>query len=332
MGIQRRRNQRISLQFGLGMSVGIGLGLGLALPHFGTDSHIAQAAHPNSPTIAAQNPAHLMAKKPAKTEKREKPKPIKATAHPFGKWCLGYRGLDDDLRFTMDALAKVAGTRDCDRLVTNLSHAKQLDLSGTGITDLAPLADLRQLKTLVLSRNYVRDLTPLMRLNQLESLVIRGSRVGDLTPLANLTALRSIVIEDSKISDLSPLRGLRQLGTVSIAGNWEIQDLSPLAVLNELTHLNISRTRVSDLSPLVGLQFLNELRADESMVSTVRPILGLMGLEVLTVNRSQIDAANAKDLGTFVNLKRLEILGIPLKQSPCPLKMRSGSVCLFHQG
>ena len=317
MGVQRGKGKPLSKP----------LNLGHAWVKHGAFCLVLVAMVLHGTVAQANKPA---AQKPPSTTKPIKP--VKAIEHPFGKWCLGYRGLDEDLRLTMDALAKVAGTRDCNRLVTNLVHAQQLDLSGTGVTDLAPIADLRQLKSLALSRNGVRDLTPLMRLTQLEALVIRGSRVGDLSPLSNLMELRSLTIEDSRLTDLSPLRGLKKLSKLSIVGNWDVQDLSPVALLGELTHLNISRTRVSDLSPLVGLQFLTELRADESMVGSVRPILGLMGLEVLTVNRSLIDAANARDLGTFVNLKRLEVLGIPLKQSPCPLKMRSGSICLFHQG
>ncbi len=152
----------------------------------------------------------------------------------------------------------------------------------------------------------------------------------DLSPLAGLGELRSVVIEDSRLGDLSPLRGLKKLGTVSVAGNYGVGEIAVMATLPELTSLNISRTRVADLSPLGGLPFFSELRADESQVRSVRPILGLLGLEVLTLNRSMMDEAGAQDLQAFVNLKRLEILGIPLSVRPCPVKMRSGAVCLYH--
>ena len=256
---------------------------------------------------------------------------VRAKDHPFGKWCLGYAGLDVDARWSVDALLRVAGSRDCDRAVTVLSRLKVLDLSGTGVVDLEPIGELGQLEGVVLSRNGVVDLGPVAGLKGLKSLVVRGSRVRELRPLAKLGELRSIVLEDSRIEDLSPLVGLKKLGSLSVAGNFGVRDISAVAGMGELTSLNVSRTRVEDLSPLGGLQFFSELRADESQVRSVRPILGLMGLEVLTLSRSMVDEAAARDFGTFVNLKRLEVLGIPLKVNPCPSPMRSGGVCLYHQ-
>ena len=254
---------------------------------------------------------------------------IKAVNHPFGKWCLGYGALDDDRRRTVDALTRVAGTKDCDRLVSNLAKLKVLDLTGAGIYDLSPIGDLGQLEGLVLSQNTIVDLGPIAKLNKLRSIVVRGSRVKDLSPLKGLTELRRAVVEDSRVEDISPLLGLKKLGEVSIAGN-PVKDLVPLASLSELTKLNANRTLVEDLSPLTSLQFLVELRLDSSLVRTVQPIVGLMGLQVLTLNNTPLDLARIADLGSFVNLKRLEVLGIPMKTSPCPI-MRSGSVCLFHQ-
>ena len=263
--------------------------------------------------------------KPSKAAKAD----IKAVNHPFGKWCLGYGALDDDRRRTVDALTRVAGTKVCDRLVSNLAKLKVLDLTGAGIYDLSPIGDLGQLEVLVLSQNIIVDLGPIAKLSKLKSIVVRGSRVKDLSSLKGLTELRRAVVEDSRVEDISPLLGLKKLGEVSIAGN-PVKDIAPLASLSELTKLNASRTLVEDLSPLTSLQFLVELRLDSSLVRTVRPIVGLMGLQVLTLNDTPLDLAGISDLGSFVNLKRLEVLGIPMKTSPCPI-MRSGSVCLFHQ-
>ncbi len=287
-------------------------------------------ANPSDRTITAK----LVIAKPQKNGTSAKPSKepktdIKAVNHPFGKWCLGYGALDDDRRRTVDALTRVAGTKECDRLVSNLAKLKVLDLTGAGIYDLSPIGDLGQLEALVLSQNTIVDLGPIAKLSKLKSIVVRGSRVKDLSSLKGLTELRRVVVEDSRVEDISPLLGLKKLGEVSIAGN-PVQDIAPLGSLSELTKLNASRTLVEDLSPLTSLQFLVELRLNSSLVRTVRPIVGLIGLQVLTLNDTPLDLAGISDLGSFVNLKRLEVLGIPMKTSPCPI-MRSGSVCLFHQ-
>jgi Leucine-rich repeat (LRR) protein len=300
------------------------LGVGLGLNALGASIFpiVAQAK---------SNPSKPATKPNSKATKSVQPaKPVKANAHPFGKWCLGYGGLDRDRQRTVEALAKVAGSRECDRMVASLTKLKVLDLTGAGIFDLEPIGDLNQLESLVLSRNNMVDLAPVAKLTKLKSLVIRGSRVKELNPIAGLGELRRVIVEDSRVEDLSPLRNLRKVGEVSIAGN-PIKDLSPLAALGELTKLNANRTLVDDLSPLTSLQFLTELRLDGTSVQGVRPIVGLMGLQVLTLNETPLELSGIADLGVFVNLKRLEVLGIPMKTNPCP-KMRSGSVCLYHQG
>ncbi len=291
-------------------------------------------ANPSDQSILVRSSVKSATTKPQKSGTSAKPsKPskvtIKAVNHPFGKWCLGYGALDEDRRRTIDALTRVAGTKDCDRLVSNLAKLKVLDLTGAGIYDLSPIGDLGQLERLVLSQNTIVDLGPIAKLSKLKSIIIRGSRVKDLSPLKGLAELRGLVVEDSRVEDISPLLGMNKLGEVSIAGN-PVKDIAPLASLRELTKLNASRTLVEDLSPLTNLQLLVELRLDSSLVRTVRPIVGLMGLQVLTLNNTPLDLAGIADLGSFVDLKRLEVLGIPMKTSPCPIT-RSGSVCLFHQ-
>ena len=156
-------------------------------------SSIAQASPSNNRSSLAKSiAAKSVAAKPqkkgaaAKPAKGSKPGLIKAVNHPFGKWCLGYGALDNDRRRTVDALTRVAGTKDCDRLVSSLAKLKVLDLTGAGIYDLSPIGDLGQLEGLVLSQNTIVDLGPIAKLSKLKSIVVRGSRVKDLSPLKGL--------------------------------------------------------------------------------------------------------------------------------------------------
>jgi internalin A len=65
-----------------------------------------------------------------------------------------------------------------------------LDLSGTQVSDLSPLARLENLKLLNLSGTPVSDLSPLARLENLKLLYLDGTQVADLSPLARLPKLR----------------------------------------------------------------------------------------------------------------------------------------------
>ena len=61
-----------------------------------------------------------------------------------------------------------------------------LDLRGTRVSDLTPLAALTSLQRLDLGGTRVSDVTPLAALASLQSLYLAGTRVSDLTPLAAL--------------------------------------------------------------------------------------------------------------------------------------------------
>ena len=60
-----------------------------------------------------------------------------------------------------------------------LNNLKVLDVSGTPLSDLSPLATLGKLEGLVLRRTEVEDLSPLVKLDRLKVLRLFQSRVTD---------------------------------------------------------------------------------------------------------------------------------------------------------
>ena len=80
-------------------------------------------------------------------------------------------------------------------ILTELSEdGKTLDLSGTKVTDLTPLAGLAKLEALDLRGTKVTDLTPLAGLTNLIMLDLRGTKVIDLTPIAGLQVRGLLII------------------------------------------------------------------------------------------------------------------------------------------
>ena len=63
-----------------------------------------------------------------------------------------------------------------------------LNLSGTMVTDLGPLARLTSLTWLNLGGTQVTDVGPLAGLTKLKTLSLQGTQVTDLAPLAGLQA------------------------------------------------------------------------------------------------------------------------------------------------
>ena len=100
--------------------------------------------------------------------------------------------------------------------VATLPRLRSLDLTGTGVRDLAPLAGARQLERLILMRTAVDDLSPLAHLSALAELNIDRTAVTDLSPLAGSTTLRRLDIGETPIGDLAQLGVLPQLTVLDI--------------------------------------------------------------------------------------------------------------------
>ncbi|MBW4981291.1 hypothetical protein KZZ07_01950 [Mameliella sp. CS4] len=130
-----------------------------------------------------------------------------------------------------------------------------LDLEGTRITDLAPLASL----------------------TRMEKLDLRGTPVTDLSALSGMTHLRNLFLEGTEVADLAPLAACGRLREVWLDGT-HVTDLAPLARCRGLRQLSIRRTGVTDLSPLKGLPELAVLDLTGSQVQDLRPVLGLPAL------------------------------------------------------
>jgi Leucine-rich repeat (LRR) protein len=71
-------------------------------------------------------------------------------------------------------------------------HVQNLDLSRTGVADLAPLGSLGELETLKLASTKVKSLAPLAGCKKLKELRLEGTEVADLAPLAGLKGLKEL--------------------------------------------------------------------------------------------------------------------------------------------
>jgi Leucine-rich repeat (LRR) protein len=119
-----------------------------------------------------------------------------------------------------------------------------VDLSGTRVGDLSPLAGLEELK-------YID---------------LYDTPVSDVSPLAGLEKLEDLFLSNTSVTDVSPLEGLKGLGWLDLAGT-PVSDVSPLAGLEGLTILGLSNTSVTDVSPLMGLEHLKILKLTNTQVS-----------------------------------------------------------------
>ncbi len=134
-----------------------------------------------------------------------------------------------------------------------------------------------------------------------------GKHPGTVRTL-HLPALRTLNAEGAGISSLAGLEAALWLESASLGGNapaagGEPLDLSPLAALPSLTHLDLSDNALVDVSDLSGLTGLRQLLLGGNALRDLSQLAGLTGLEALTLSRNGLDDISAlSGLGSLIYL------------------------------
>ena len=193
------------------------------------------------------------------------------------------------------------------------AHMQEFDslyANNKGISNIKGLELATNLRELDLSQNPITDLRPLANLTSLESLslwsVSPNTPTLDIRPLATLINLKVLSLWKTRISaDISPLAGLRKLRHLDLSHS-NIENLRPLEGLIELRTLGIEGNSITDLSPLTGLN-LRELNTSNNLIIDLRPLSGLKNLRRLDLSNNLIE--DLRPLAKLIELRTLWIQG-----------------------
>ena len=215
---------------------------------------------------------------------------------------------DPELRAAVEeALGKLTGSAISEE---EMSSLRELDASGRGIRDLTGLEQAVGLEELRLGINRLTDVEPLAGLKNLRFLVLSSNPgLASVRPLSGLTRLNHLELDYSGVTDVAPLSGLTNLNRLHLNYN-EVADLAPLAGLVGLNHLNLGRNRITDLGALSGLTNLNHVDLNENEVTELGPLARLAGLEYLDLSRNR--ATDLEPLSGLTSLARLYVDGNPI--------------------
>ena len=168
---------------------------------------------------------------------------------------------------------------------------------GLSVDDTVAQVDLIAISNLsVSSSEVIYSLEGVQFLHSLRTLYLFGdSRISDLTPLTGL-ALEELYIASAYMTDFTPISSLRNLQALYLMGvfqtlpeeHGQLEDLSFLTGLSQLTSLNLTFNQISDLTPLASLTGLTHLRLSENQISDVTPLAALINLEQLELHGNQI--------------------------------------------
>ena len=186
-----------------------------------------------------------------------------------------------DLRALSGMPLKVLNLSGCERLddlqpLTGLP-LKALNLLDTGVTNLAPLGEIRTLERLAIAATrQLHDLSGLRGL-LLKELTIIGTEVTDLVPLRGMP-IETLELRKTPVTDLAPLAELPLL-KLECTG-IDATNFSPLAGTS-LQILHLKSCNVRDLSFLRGMQLHTISLEGCENARQFQALAGLMNLETL---------------------------------------------------
>ena len=189
---------------------------------------------------------------------------------------------------------------------TKLTH---LSLASNAINNLDNLSSSTSLTHLNIQANPdVSDLAPIAQLKNLIALDLQGVAASDISPISSLSLLQELSLSSTNIVDYSPLSTLSNLARFEIDAGFSLAggDFTP-AVLSAsaatLTKVRIINQNLTDMSFLQNLNSLQELTLNFNPIANPEILQNLVNLKLFECIR-----CNLSDTSFLTNWQSLEIL------------------------
>ncbi|SMG10945.1 hypothetical protein SAMN05661096_00365 [Marivirga sericea] len=175
-----------------------------------------------------------------------------------------------------------------------------IDLSHTGIEDIAPLSSLTELKHLNISYTAIKNLSFLRYAENMEHLDISFTPVEKIDELENLKALKELHLSGADISDFKVLAHFQKLSKVDLSETFfnEPEVFSEMKMLEEL---NMAKSNLSSLNNRMSPETLKRLDVSFAFISDLSPLENYQKLQILNINNTQVE-----NLEPLQSLKKLE--------------------------
>jgi Leucine-rich repeat (LRR) protein len=199
------------------------------------------------------------------------------------------------------------------------------ELSSDGFAHLGAMETLRKLN---LSGTRIKTLAPLAACSHLEALALDRSDIEDpsLAALRDMTSLRlfsanGTALNDSSLESLGPVPGLRSLYLANTQVSGKILDL--LDGYPHLQTLNLSGSQLTDDDlahekwpeiPSLRQLFLNDLAITDTGLKTLSTTIQekLTGLTSIGLSNTKITAASLDELAQLPQLETIRLNGTPI--------------------
>ena len=235
-----------------------------------------------------------------------------------------------------DRLARVHGLGLSNKGIVSLQgmeHATSLRylwLSGNGISDISPLADL-PLIVLALDGNPIGDFRPLAEMTELQYLALDNTSLREIPPLPRNQEryLSFASFADNSIADLGPLgEAIGHSSQLWLGGN-SISSLLPMERVS-VNFLHLNDNQVADLAGL-RLERLEELHIRNNALRDISPLLEAPLLWMLDAERNPLDEEALTVAETLRERGAAVLTGEPVPFLPAAAATREGLVRVINR-
>lgn len=218
---------------------------------------------------------------------------------PFPTWLRNLVGIDflDSVVF-VDVSYTTGGRFD---LLATVTSIRCVDVSGSDIDDLSPVALLPKLTRLRFRGTTVGRIPPLASRTHLREIDLSETRVSDISNLSSCCHLESLCASRSHITDVAPIRELAGIRFLALE-DTPVESLAPIRSMSGIESLYIGGTQIRDISAVSSLERLRVLSIAGLNVVSIRPVLTCHRLQYLDFFPS--DPADWAQYGPDIDLIR----------------------------
>jgi len=163
-----------------------------------------------------------------------------------------------------------------------------LDISNTGVSDVAFLEGFTELIYLAADGNGIKDLSMLASSVDLETVSVNRNQLTSLKGLENCIVMQEIFASSNQISSWEGLENMTILEKVNLNHN-QLRDLKGLlksvATLQELYVKNNQISSLSEIEDCIEMQYLD---IDNNKVTGLDSLSGMTKLEAISMSGNQI--------------------------------------------
>ncbi|WP_306258415.1 leucine-rich repeat domain-containing protein [Pararhizobium sp. IMCC21322] len=116
--------------------------------------------------------------------------------------------------------------------------------------------------------------------------------------------LEEVELDFNRIQDLAPLAELQNLKKLWMCDN-DLVDISAVSRITSLERVQMENNLLSDVSAFAGLTNLIELELDHNQISDISALSGLRNIEILELENNRIS-----DLSPILEMSKMSLLNV----------------------